>query len=129
MSDKKKSGLLWPALFAAVSGGFLYLVMLLPGASPEYTSAETPDECGNELTAYVMAQAPVKDLLKSPASADFPSFSASGVRSVRTAECQFSISAYVDAQNDFGAQVRTPFQATMTTDGERWSVASVRLSE
>jgi len=127
MSDKKKRGLFWPLTFAAVGCGFLYLVLLLPDA--EYTSANASDQCGNELTAYVMSQAPVRDLLKSPSSAEFPSFSASGVRSVRTAECQFSISAYVDAQNDFGAMVRTPFQATMTTDGKAWSVASIQISE
>lgn len=129
MSDKKKSGLFWPLTFAVVSCGFLYLVLLLPEASPEYKIADASGKCGNELTAYVMSQAPVRDLLKSPSTADFPSFSASGVRSIRTADCEFSISAYVDAQNDFGAMVRTPFQAKMTTDGESWFVASIRLSD
>jgi hypothetical protein len=121
MSENKKAGgLLWPTLFFAASAGFLYLVFLILDLSPK--------ECGSANMAYVMAQEPVKSLLMSPASADFPPFSAAGVTTARTADCSFSVNAYVDSQNGFGAIIRTPFSAKMVTDGTSWSAAQVSLN-
>lgn len=128
MIDKKKKGLLWPSVFAVVSLGFLYVVLLIPDTGPEFSS-ENANECGNEMTAYVMAQPPVKSLLKAPSTASFPSFSDQRVRVRRTDECTFSIAGYVDAENAFGALVRSPFTASMATDGERWTALSYQISD
>jgi hypothetical protein len=118
--DKKAGGLLWPTVFLAAAFGLVYLVFLIPDYSPK--------ECGSANMAYIMAQEPVKSLLVSPASADFPPFSEAGVTTTRTADCSFSVNAYVDAQNGFGAIIRTPFSAKMVTDGASWSAAEVSLN-
>lgn len=129
MSDKKKQGgLLGPAIFCGASILALYGILQIPSIGPEAKSVQT-DKCGTEITAYVMAQAPVRSLLKAPASAEFPSYSSPNVQSVRTAECAFSVAGYVDAQNGFGAQIRTPFRVTMVTDGRSWSASDVKVGD
>lgn len=82
----------------------------------------------NAPAAYVMSQKFVKDRLKSPSSADFPS---SPESAVKTAHCSFRIVSWVDAQNAFGATLRTRYQADMRFDGEteRWTAQSIRLDE
>src|SRR6056297_1170929 len=127
MSDKKRSGLFWPLTFAAVSCGFLYLVFLIPDTGPDF-SASTTDSCGNPITAYVMSQEPVKSFLKSPSSASFPSYSDSGVDVIVDENCVFNVAGYVDAENSFGAEIRTPFTAKMATDGKSWTALDVQLT-
>lgn len=57
----------------------------------------------------------IQKRLKSPNSASFPSrVSDPGVSVVHLSDCIFSVSAYADAQNSFGAEVRTPYQMTLT---------------
>ena len=73
------------------------------GASP-------PDE----MTAYFASQDFVKKNLKAPSTAKFPWFREVSVRDL--GEGRYSISAYVDAQNSFGAQIRTNY--TCVVKGE-----------
>lgn len=64
-------------------------------------------ECGekNETAAYVMSQSYAQSQLKSPSSAKFPWITS--VQSKAVGDCLFRINAYVDAQNSFGATLRT----------------------
>ncbi|MEP3457469.1 MAG: hypothetical protein ABJN64_02610 [Tateyamaria sp.] len=73
-------------------------------------------ECGERqhISAFVMSQNPVSTTLRAPSTADFPSFSSIRVTSVGS--CRFRVDAYVDAQNGFGAQIRTQYQALMERD-------------
>lgn len=62
----------------------------------------------NESKYYVIAQEIITNNLKSPSSADFPSFSFS--RSdihIRRYKKLITVSSYVDAQNSFGATIRS----------------------
>lgn len=72
-------------------------------------NAKVDRSCNDKITAYVMTHGPVKSRLKSPKSASFPTFRAAEV--VSTGHCEFSVSAYVDAENSFGANIRTPYFA------------------
>lgn len=80
-----------------------------------------PTECGDETMAYVMSQNFVKRQLRSPGGADFPTMPTA--KSVRTGECSFSVVSYVDAQNGFGAMIRSNYTATMTyhPDTKKWT--------
>ena len=57
----------------------------------------------------------VKKKLKSPASAEFPSivWDSSEISVAEAGPNSFLVVAYVDAQNAFGAQIRTRYRATM----------------
>jgi hypothetical protein len=67
-----------------------------------------------KIHAYVMAQDPVKQRLKSPSTADFPYINK--VKVLTSGECSFEIVGYVDAQNGFGAMIRSNYVAKITRD-------------
>lgn len=72
---------------------------------------EAAKACEDRTMAYVMSQNFVKRTLKAPSSASFPTITK--IKSVAVGDCKFNILAYVDAQNGFGAQIRTHYTATM----------------
>lgn len=82
---------------------------------------------GNSTMAYVMAQKPVLAHLKAPSTASFPWAFEASVQP--TGNCRWRIDAYVDAQNGFGAMLRTPWTATMQYNPERntWRAVSVDI--
>jgi hypothetical protein len=68
------------------------------------------DNTGNATTdhkrmAYIICQLYVEDRLKAPSTADFPSSLSTDIRDL--GNNVFEIRSYVDAQNSFGAMIRT----------------------
>ncbi len=90
------------------------------------------EECGekNESMAFVMSQEFVKRRLRAPATADFPSWP-SEYRSQAIGDCKYQVITYVDAQNGFGALIRSRYSATMLLhpDEGSWSALEVNMSE
>lgn len=79
------------------------------------------------LDAYVMSQIYVEKQLKAPSSAKFPVFDNSMV--VPLGDNRFKVTSYVDAQNSFGAMVRTPYTCTIkNTGGDKWLLETIKLS-
>ena len=79
---------------------------------------------GDKAGAYVMSQSFVERKLRSPSSADFPWYDPSFVTDLGGG--RFRVSAYVDAQNAFGAQVRTHYTCVLETrDGNTWHLVSL----
>lgn len=64
-----------------------------------------------EFNAWVCAQDVVEQGLKSPSSADFCSYREADVLDLGNNE--YKISGWVDAQNGFGATIRTDFIVTL----------------
>ena len=80
----------------------------------------------NSSMAYIMMQDFVKKRLKSPGTADFPFGYSDYTKSI--GKFQYKITAYVDAQNSFGALVRTRFTGIIEqTDKERWKLISLDI--
>jgi hypothetical protein len=74
----------------------------------------TPYQLNNDKEgAYVAAEQAVERLLKAPASADFPAPSKATIQKISDTE-GFTIAAYVDAQNAFGAKIRTRWFCKVT---------------
>ena len=69
----------------------------------------------------------IKEKLKSPSTAKFPSLSDWSIyeESYNT----YSVSSYVDAENGFGAEIRTYFSLTVTTDNEILDYSDLYYSE
>ncbi len=76
-----------------------------------------PEEMQTE--AYVIAKIFMEKNLKAPASANFPAFDYRFYASNET--YQFIIKSYVDAQNIFGAQLRTYYLIQMKWNGKDWA--------
>ncbi len=74
--------------------------------------------------AYVMMQGFVKRNLKAPATAKFPSLAWDDqVRVVRVSGQKYMVYGYVDAQNSFGALIRTNYTGVVEqTAEEEWTL-------
>lgn len=66
--------------------------------------AQATRTCTNQAMFFVIAQKFVRQSLKAPATAEFPS---SATQAVQMDECRMIVSSHVDAQNGFGAQIRS----------------------
>lgn len=74
---------------------------------------------GDEHEAWAMAKQFVTERLKSPSSANFPYYDQDFVAKID--EHQFQVNAWVESQNSFGAQLRSPFRCTLTSKGgHKW---------
>lgn len=83
--------------------------------------------CGNSAVAYRASQRFVEDRLRSPSTASFPRLAE--VRVVPAGDCKFNVTAYVDAQNGFGAQIRTHYTVTMESlpQSKAWRALDLHL--
>ncbi len=84
-------------------------------------------KCGEKAMALVMAQGFVQKKLRAPATADFPA----SLDGVLMLECgHWRVDSYVDAQNGFGALIRTSYRAEMRkNDAETWELILLTLDE
>lgn len=87
--------------------------------------------CEDRIGAFVMAQEFVKDALKAPSTAEFPTIADDGVSSIPITlpdgRCAFDVRLYVDSQNSFGAQLRSTFHVTVAPDGDgvHWKLIKI----
>jgi hypothetical protein len=103
----------------------LIIWMLLPAEeSPAEVAERRAGVCSDTTMAFVMSQEFVRRTLKAPATAEFPFITSPGVSTRNVGECTFEVSAYVDAENSFGANIRTPYSLIMKVEpqSESWSV-------
>ena len=83
------------------------------------------DASDREFGAWIMAQDFVEQRLKTPSTAKFP---LQADRILRSSEGCFIVSSYVDAQNNYGAMVRTHFLCEVcTADGNTWTLKSLSM--
>jgi hypothetical protein len=83
--------------------------------------SDVPD-AGNDYGALVVCQDRVSEQLRAPATADFASVAES---SISQSGSKWTIRSYVDAQNGFGAQIRTSWTCTAThVSGDRYTVTA-----
>ncbi|HTV69657.1 MAG TPA: hypothetical protein VMF90_14070 [Rhizobiaceae bacterium] len=93
----------------------------------EDAKAARLDACSRaEIQAFAVSQDAVRARLKAPSTASFPW---TPIRAEHTGNCKFHVLAYVDAQNGFGAMVRSNYVATLNYEPETkgWRVTSVVL--
>lgn len=96
----------------------------------EQEAPKSPKPPHDKLTAWVMAQQFVKQSLKSPSSADFGGVFSGEAQSyedtvTEIGEGEYRVRGWVDAQNAFGATVRSDFDVTVEyIGGGDWRVNS-----
>ena len=76
--------------------------------------------------AWVCAVAVVKNRLKSPSTADFCSYPEATITDL--GNNRYKIQGYVDAQNSFGATVRSKFTVTLTLTEKGYKEATCTIS-
>ena len=102
------------------------------GRSPS-GSAETLPCNIDRFDAYAAAQEFVKRSIRTPATAEFPVADASGVAVTRDSgnACKFSVAGYVDAENLFGATIRSKYTLAVTLDnsGSNWHLDALSMED
>lgn len=100
---------------------------------PELSAAQrrANEKCEDRHLAFIMSQSFVERRLRSPKSAEFPRFSDSEVRVNYVGDCTFEVRAYVDAQNAFGALLRTNYFVKLRNQKgtDEWIASDVQLLE
>jgi hypothetical protein len=115
---------------SVIGKGWL-ITILIVGVIVLFVTFNPRDPCSDKNMAFVMSKHFAKERLKSPATAEFASMTDDGVIVVPQGACRFTVKSYVDAQNGFGAQIRTRFIAQVSGDkssGE-WELISFRFEE
>jgi hypothetical protein len=100
-----------------IVAGYYIFFFQWPEAKKDPNAWRTED---NSTMAYIMMQDFVKDRLKSPASAKFP-----GMREIEMTKdgFEYSVAAYVDSQNTFGAMLRIQFFGVLRqSDKDNWTL-------
>ena len=75
---------------------------------------------------WAMAQSFVKDQLKSPKSADFPTYGDSSV-SITNSGDYYKVTGYVDAENSFGAEIRSTFSLVLKKGGSKYTLKECNI--
>lgn len=111
----------------ALTAGIVWIGVTTKSDKPAVETAARDSQCASDM-AFVMSQNFVKRELRAPATAQFP-YQASAASEI--GECQFRIASYVDAQNAFGALIRSNYTVDMSFNAERktWSSSNMSLSE
>jgi hypothetical protein len=103
-------------------------VLLALGSSDAGDQSDTPAPAHDEVGAYTICQQFITDRLKAPSTADFP-WSASE-HTVHLGGGKYTVRAYVDAENSFGAKLRNHFVCTVQhAGGDRWQLIDLAMDE
>jgi ribosomal protein S27AE len=116
------------ALVAGILGLVAYMAThdAGPGAGSSPSAASpSPPPLPSKLDAWVSCQEFVEKRLKAPSSADFPFFDKNFVTDLGGGA--FHVQAYVDAQNSFGAKLRSDFTCDVHDTGDTWYLDAVDI--
>lgn len=105
-----------------VLGAIAYAALgaLTSSCSSDYSSSG--DTSAGGYNAESVCEGSVKQQLKAPSGADFSGEEATG------GPDDYEVTGYVDAENSFGAKLRSAWTCSATHSGDNWS-ASATLTE
>jgi hypothetical protein len=111
---------------------FIILVLIIIGVSMNRGQQTNKETSNSDLAfdAYVMCKQKVEERLKAPSTAEFLPHAASDIKRMAGDKRgdMYEVNSYVDAQNSFGAKIRTNFKCSVVhvnkTDG--WILASLK---
>lgn len=104
----------------------LMAVMQKGQTSPQTMPAAQPSVHGSTSQAMVQCRGHVRDRLRAPATAQFSGFNETNAQEVSTD--LFRVTGYVDAENSFGANIRTTYQCTVQYEGSTYRLVDMTVS-
>jgi hypothetical protein len=106
--------------------GFIALMIIMSLQDGGSSSSKQGSTAG----AYDVCQKFVTDRLRAPGSARFPSITADGVQSTDLGDGRYSVRAYVDSQNGFGALLRMTFACEVNwQSGQSYKLVDLQLND
>lgn len=119
-SGEENDGMLWLMASLFIIGPIIVFA-LVKGDGLDTKRSSCPDADAITYSKYF-----VKQKLRAPSSADFPSTLKFNVR--KTGSCEFIVSSYVDAQNSFGARIRSDFTVKLKMNqDESWRLLDFEM--
>lgn len=100
--------------------GLVIAIVLLAGGCGLLFSGDDDEYQTAQITAQAGCQGFVERRLKAPDGADFSAWSA-----VPGPGSTWTVSGTVDAENSFGAKIRSSFRCEMRDAGDRWVLTSI----
>lgn len=94
-------------------------------------AAALAKKCSDTTMAFVMSQEFVKRNLKAPSTAEFPWITDDQVAISTRPGCAFHVIAWVDAQNGFGAQIRSNYVVDLKLlddEAGSWQMTDIRIN-
>jgi hypothetical protein len=106
-----------------------YLLLALGSSDRRTPEQKAQEQCEDKTTAFVMSQSFVKKRLRAPATADFPWSGDSEVSIKYLGDCTHEVRAYVDAQNAFGAKIRSRYYVKLQNrkGTDTWTALDVQI--
>lgn len=105
-------------------------VLLFMAACAQGPQQQKQDVYGSPQGAYDISKSFVTKSLKAPSTAKFPLFSDEDVIISSLSYGEYKISAWVDAQNSFGAMLRTPYKCSVQYVGKNeWVLKDIKLGD
>lgn len=126
--QRKKTQEAWNRLPGPAKVGIIVGALALFGLLWATSSDSTPaGSQGGEASAYGACRDYVKDQLVSPSSASFPSLYSSEVTVTDNGSGRWTVSGPVDADNSFGASLRSSFTCTVRFNDGLYDLVSVNV--
>jgi len=130
MAQQKQGGVFGAIITLVVFGLVVKCMVCDDGPSSESTTAtqQKPKEEHDSIAAWVMCQSFVKRSLKAPGSAEFGGIFAGDwqdptTHAIHMGGGKYRCTGFVDAQNSFGAQIRSQFSLTVKyTGNDNWKL-------
>lgn len=100
------------------------------GAKAAKKAAARAKKCSDTTMAFVMSQEFVRRRLKAPSTAEFPWITDDQVEISTKPDCTFRVIGWVDAQNGFGAQIRSRYRVDLRLlddEAGTWQMIDVRI--
>lgn len=114
-----------PALFVGALGVLALVISLCNSGGG--SEAPSPDD-GDALSAYVVCQQFVEEQLRAPGTADYPQTYSEATTDLGGG--RYRVNSFVDAENAFGALIRTRFVCTVEhVSGDRYSLVQLRFPD
>ncbi len=107
-------------LFVVIVGTFSYMFFFSGGSTSQTQTTYAPDE----IELHIQAQEFVKQGLKAPSTAKFPTLP---YDTTTDGNGLYRVVSYVDSQNSFGATTRSDWSVTMRLTGDRWVLEQMFL--
>lgn len=114
--------------------GFIILVASIAVAAifaSQFLESPQERECGSRDAAYAAIKESIEGRLKAPSTADWPSRNDSKVLVAKSdsGECSYEAWGYVDAENGFGAMIRSEYYTEIwySKDDMRWITTRIDM--
>lgn len=112
---ERRQSHIWANLII-VSGALLIVGALIVSCSGSSVKEDVCHGTNAQIGALLVADSFVKDTLKTPSTAKFAHYSDDGVSVRETGTCGFTVVSHVDAENSFGAHIRSRYIVDLEVD-------------